>query len=190
MSKTDGPGDMNVMLEDERILELMLQALDDDLDEQGSAELQRCLAASPAVAREWHSLLFVETLLRDTPAVPAPANFAARTLARLPNPRLRRTLLLAFYVALLIGGLLPLAGLLWFAGQLGGSATALGDLLGQLATFVQVVGSAVISTLGTVLREQPYAVGGLVLPLFLLAAWYSLYQQLTMQPVALGRAGR
>jgi anti-sigma factor RsiW len=167
---------------DDHILDLMSRALEDALGAQESAELQRHLAGNPEVARQWHSLLFIESLLRTTPPVPVPANFAARTLARLPSPRLRLAWFGFFWFALMLGGLLPLAALLWLAGSAGFSPALVGGIVQEMVAVLQLIGAAVFSALTFLSREQPWLMAGLVLPLLLVAGWVMLWQELTSSP--------
>jgi anti-sigma factor RsiW len=171
-------------MNEEYIFALMMDALDDELDEHGSAELSAYLAMHPALAQEWEAMLFVDALLRQTPPAPAPANLAARTLARLPNPRHRRIFLAVFYVALLIGGMVPVAGFIWLYAQFGSINifSILGQSAGELWNLVQVFATAMYSTAVTVVTEQPLVLGWLFLLVGVVGIWMTVYQQLANQP--------
>ena len=183
-------------MDEEHIYSLMMDALDDELDEQGSAELQTYLAQNPALAQEWQGIRYIDNLLIATPPIMVPVSFAERTLARLPNPRVRRTFILAFFMLLLFLGLAPMLGLAWVALQSGGP-TMFGSFttsIGELAQLFVTLTDAVFTTIGTVLTQQPILFGWLALMVGIVAVWYSVYQQLTLQPqpaaIALAQTNR
>ncbi len=94
--------------EHDSIYILMMDALDGDLSAANKDELQTHLQQCVPCAREWNSLQAVEQLLRRAPIITPAADFAQRTIARLPNQRHRIWSLSALYISLLIGGTFPL----------------------------------------------------------------------------------
>ncbi|MCO5182352.1 MAG: hypothetical protein M9965_00130 [Anaerolineae bacterium] len=180
--------------ERERVYALMMSALDgEELAETDSAELQASLVDFPDLAREWASMQQIDTLFRSTPLVAPPPGFAARTLERLPAPSRQHIWAVSlFYVALLIGGLLPIMAGLWFF-------TAYGDVVQQTAIFQALnqtigvalqSGVAVVGAVGVVaadvVRKQPIVMGWLFLLIGIVAMWRNVYRYMTRavaQPV-------
>lgn len=168
------------MIDEERAFTLMMDALDGDLDAQARQELERYLAQQPLLQREWVALQRVHTLLVAAPPVAVPVNFAARTLARLPDPRRRRIFLSAFFVLLLLGGALPLLlAALLFAPQ---TAGAFGQSLGGLFEVARVLLGGVASSVRALLVSQPFVIGWLALMLVAVGAWISVYTQVLNTP--------
>ncbi|HEX6384541.1 MAG TPA: zf-HC2 domain-containing protein, partial [Anaerolineae bacterium] len=96
------------MMEHDEIYTMMMDALDGELSASNRIELESHLRACPPCAREWQALLAIDMLFRQTPALRPAADFAQRTLARLPNRRYRIWAIMAVYVLLLLSGMLPL----------------------------------------------------------------------------------
>lgn len=180
--------------ERERVFALMMSALDgEELAADDSAELQACLLESHDLAREWAAMQHIDTLFRSTPLVAPPPGFAARTLERLPAPSRQHIWAVSlFYIALLVGGLLPIMMGLWFF-------TAYGDVMQQTAIFQALnqtigvalqSGVAVVGALGIVaadvVREQPVVMGWLFLLVGIVAMWRNVYRYMlraVAQPV-------
>lgn len=166
---------------EERIHELMIAALDDELDDVGSAELNHHLADHPDLAAEWNGILFIDNLLSDAPPMLAPVNFAERTLAQLPNPRYRRIFLACLFGILLILGLVPVLGGIYAYGQFDGGAFV-GDFalnLAQYFSFIRVASSAILSGLSAVAVNQPWAFAWVFLMIAVIFAWQNFYGYLT-----------
>lgn len=173
------------IVDEERIFTLMMDALDDELDEQGSAELVAYLAEHPDLAQEWEAMQWVDNLLVTTPPVAAPDALVAHTLARLPAPRLRRLFLFLGFDALLLVGLLPIvAGLALVRVDLG---AVIGTSLQELWVFGRVFTTAITATLRSVLATQPQVWAYLAVMLGILVAWRIVYYQMsaTLQPIPL-----
>jgi anti-sigma factor RsiW len=178
-------------MERERVYALMMSALDgEELTAADSAELDAVLLQDTELAQEWTSMQHIDTLFRQTPLVAPPANFAQRTLERLPTPSRNHVWAVsAFYLALLIGGLIPILAGLWFL-------TAYGDVVQQTAVFQalnQTVGvslqafGAVLSAVATVaanaVNDQPFVMGWIFLLLGIVVLWSNVYRYM-LQPVA------
>ena len=116
-----------------------------------------------------------------------PPGFAARTLERLPAPSRQHIWAVSlFYVALLIGGLLPIAGRFVVF-------TAYGDVVQQTAIFqalnqtigvalqsgVAVVGAVGVVAADVVREAKPIVMGWLFLLIGIVATWRNVYRYMT-----------
>jgi ferric-dicitrate binding protein FerR (iron transport regulator) len=179
-------------MEREKIYALMMSALDgEELTATDSAEMDAYLLHDTDLAQEWESMQRVDTLFRLTPLVAPPANFAQRTLERLPAPSRNHVWAVsAFYIALLIGGLIPIVAGLWLL-------TAYGDVLQQTVVFQalnQTVGvslqalGAILGAVGTVaanaVNDQPFVMGWIFLLLGIVVMWRNVYRYM-LQPTPL-----
>lgn len=173
------------MDDNEKVYALMMAALDDELDDTGMAELETYLGADPALAQEWHDILYVDQLLVETPPVFAPINFTERTLARLPNPQYRRVFWVIFGLALALGVLIPIIALAQFSGQWtdGSLSSLFSASYVESLTALRVVGQSILSLLSTVLVEQPIGYGVIMSLLLVIAAWFNVYRYLSTQTI-------
>jgi anti-sigma factor RsiW len=175
-------------MEHEKIITLMMEALDGELKETGQTEMKAHLQTCPSCEREWQTLQAIHQLFLDTPALSPAADFAQRTLSMLPNSTYRIWLGSVVYGLLLISGFLPLLLIVWLTAQLGpalnqpafvdGLAQAGGQVLrvGQLvlAAFMQGLGN-----LGDFLGQNPAIVGLFLVMLGFIALWGGVYTILT-----------
>lgn len=175
-------------MEEERMMTLMLEALDGELTEAESAELGAYLQQDPALAQEWRAMLAVDTLFRLTPSLAPSHSLVNRTLARLPDPSANRWVVGTLFVTLLLLGLMPVIVFLWLSAQVGGSSLLelSTNSASQLVVLVQALLRAALSVLADVVRAQPAVWGWLAVMLGIILSWRTLYRQLTgeaMQPV-------
>jgi anti-sigma factor RsiW len=167
---------------------LMMDALDGELADDRQEKLEVHLRACPACNREWQALLAIDMLFRQTPAVAPAADFAQRTLARLPNSRMRVWTMSALYTLLLLGGTLPMLVGLWIYNRLGPtlSEPSLWQTLWQsLQNMFQValtVIGAVLQGAGEFVVQQPAVVGWLLVLVGLVSLWGGVFQHLVLQP--------
>jgi anti-sigma factor RsiW len=177
-------------MEHEETFTLMMAALDGGLEvgrrEALGDHLDRCESCN----REWQALLAIHQLFMTTPALSPAADFAQRTLARLPDTRYRLRMMGVIYVTLLLGGLLPPALLAWILWQLGPALNrpALVRGLLQASKHLTEFGEAVLSAfwqglsdLGQLASQQPAIVGWLLVMLGAVLLWGGVYNQLTHQ---------
>lgn len=174
---------------EEIIYTLMMEALDGELSASGWSELESHLRVRPDLAREWQAMRAIDQLFRNTPALSPAADFAQRTLARLPNQRLRLRLATIFYVLLLISGLIPvlIIGLLTvqFVPALFEPAlfSGLMQIGSQIVNLVGTVFTALVSGITELVRQQQLAViGWLMLMVGLVVLWSGVYRQLVLLP--------
>ena len=175
-------------MDHEEIFNLMMQVLDDDAGETASGELELHLQECPACAREWQALQAIHVLLAQAPALSPAADFAQRTVARLPNTRYRVWALTGAYVLLLAVGFLPVALVVWLALRLApafeqpafvrGLLQAGGQML-RLGGTVITAGIKGIADLGELVGQQPAAVGWLLVMVGVIFLWGGVYSQLT-----------
>ncbi len=174
-------------MDEERMLVLMMEALDGELSGADSAEFGAHLQGNPDLAQEWRAMLAVDTLFRLTPSLAPPANLAARTLARLPNTAHRRWLTGGLFVALFLLGLAPVVAFFWFSGQSGAGSLVevVAASAGEAVTLIQALLRVAFAAWADMLREQPIALGWLAAMLGIIATWSTLYRQLTGATVGL-----
>jgi hypothetical protein len=125
----------------------------------------------------------VDRLLQAEPSVEPPADFVARTVARLPDVRVRLWWSSVAFMLLLFSGLLPLGGIVWAYVQYGGAlvdASAAGIAWQTVRDLIQIVEVGALS-FGVALRDavtgQPFVVGWLVLLAGIVWTWRSVYRQ-------------
>lgn len=175
-------------MEHETFFTLMMDALDGELAEDGHSELESHLRACPACLREWQALLTIDTLFRQTPILRPAADFAQRTIALLPDRRLRLWTMGIMYLFLLLSGIAPLL--------IGGIAYTLlrpafsqpnvwESLVQSVAKISQVIGTvlnALFITAGEFIGQNPAALGWLLVLIGIVALWGSIFQQAVIQP--------
>ncbi|HFC11747.1 MAG TPA: hypothetical protein ENJ56_02800 [Anaerolineae bacterium] len=162
-------------MNEERAFTLMMDALEGVLEPLESAELTTYLSDNPALADEWEMLQTVDHLLRVAPPSPLPPNFAVNTLRNLPNPRIRRIFISAFYILLLLGGLLPVALFLIFRTQLDSQSMI------ESVQLLQTVGTSLLSIMGATINAQPGVLGWLTLMLSAIFVWSTVFRQYSIE---------
>ena len=180
------------MEHEERFYTMMMSALDDELPAAERDELMAHLHTCPECGREWRALLAIDMLFRQTPLLMPAVDFATRTLALLPNRRVRVRALGALYGLLLLCGLVPLALGIFLAGRY---ASVLGQpaLLEQIVSSLVGVGrvattvvSALFAGAGRFVIEQPAVIGWMIILAGLVFLWGGVFQRLLAQPAAVG----
>lgn len=163
---------------------LMMDMLDGEPLEYQVRDLETHLRACPDCSREWRALVAIDTLFRQTPALSPAADFVEKTLARLPNRRMRIWAMGAIYGAILFGGLIPLAllGLLAYRLMPVLSQPALvGSIFESLQTTYRTTGivmAALASSAGEVLVQQPMYVGYMLVVAGIIFLWGGVYRRL------------
>ncbi len=176
------------MMEHEDYYVLMMDALDGELADGRKSELEVHLRACPTCAREWQALLAIDTLFRQTPALAPAADFAQRTLARLPNRRYRVWLLGVMYALLLVGGALPMLLGYWVYSKWGtvlAEPTLWRTLWQGISQTVQVAGTilgALLNGAAGFVILHPSIVGWLLVLVGLVSLWGGMFRQLVIQP--------
>jgi anti-sigma factor RsiW len=180
------------MEHDENYYLMMMDALDGELADPARNDLEAHLRACPDCQREWNALLAIEMLFRQAPMLSPAVGFATRTVARLPDRRVRAWALGAIYATLLLGGLIPLA----FVGLLVlrylpilQDPALLGhiwDSLANVARIFSTIGSALVAGTGRFLLEQPVLIGWMIILAGLVFLWGGVFQRLLVQPVTSG----
>ena len=175
-------------MEHEDFITLMMDALDGELASDRKQELEVHLRACPECTREWQALLAIDRLFRHTPALSPAVGFAHRTIARLPNRKVRVWAISAIYGLVLLSGLVPvLLGIL--------AVNRLGPILSQpalvqsvmqsLQTTAQVGGtlvSALLNSAGEMILQQPTLIGWLTVMIGIVFLWGGVYRQLSPMP--------
>lgn len=167
---------------------LMMDALDGDLAGSDKLELEAHFHTCSDCLREWHALVAIETLLRNTPALAPAADFTQRTLARLPNRRYRVWAISTIYVLLLLCGIVPMLLGVW-------TLFRLFPVLNQPALFegisqsiqatAQVVGTvvgALFNSLGEIVAQQPATLGWLLVIVGAISLWSGVLRELLTRP--------
>ncbi len=177
-------------MEHEEIFTLMMAALDGELEVGRREELGDHLDGCASCRREWQAILAIHQLFMTTPALSPAANFAQRTLARLPDTRYRLRMMGVIYVTLLLGGFLPPSLVAWIIWQFGPALNRPALVRGlvqagkHLSEFGEAVFSACwqgLSDLGQLVGQQPAIVGLLLVMLGAVLLWGGVYNQLTYQ---------
>lgn len=173
---------------EERYYLMMMDALDGELATVEHTELEAHLRACPDCAREWRALMAIEMLFRQSPILMPMADFAERTLARLPNRRARRVALGTLYTVLLLSGIFPLllgvfliaryAPILSQPQLLGGVWSSLIGLGRSVTTVID----ALLAGAGHFMIEQPALIGGFIILAGFVFLWGGVFQRLLLQP--------
>ncbi|PIE81780.1 MAG: hypothetical protein CSA11_02600 [Chloroflexi bacterium] len=175
-------------MEHEETYAMMMDALDGELSAKQKVELDTHLRACPSCRQEWQAVLAVHNLLQQTPAMAPAADFAQRTIARLPNRRARLAATAVIYSLLLLGGILPLAMVLILVSTISpifqnpdvlGSLWAVGQ---QVFSVISAAGLALLSGLGELAVQQPAIIGWLLVILGIVSVWGGVSRQLIFQP--------
>jgi anti-sigma factor RsiW len=167
---------------------MMMDALDDELANEQQVELDAHLRACPPCRQEWQAILAVHTLLQQTPALAPAADFAQRTIARLPNRRARLAVTAVIYSLLLLGGILPLALVLVLVFTISpifqdpGILGSLWAMVQQGFSLIGTVISALLAGLGELAIQQPAIIGWFLVILGIVSVWGGVSRQLIFQP--------
>jgi len=175
-------------MEHEEILMLMMDALDDELEENGQLELNVHLEECPTCSQEWQALQAIHQLFLDTPAISPVADFTERTLGLLPIPANRLWMGSIVYGMLLISGLLPVFVILWLTSQFGpalnqpafvdGILRAGGQVVQLTNTVMDALGQGLLNA-GELAGQQPAIIGILLVMVGAILLWGGVYNQLT-----------
>ncbi len=175
-------------MEHENTYTLMMDALDGVLEDENKLLLEAHLQTCSDCLREWHALLAIETLLHQAPVLSPAAGFAQRTLARVPNRQVRIWSLSVLYLVLLFSGVLPILIGVWAYNRYS-TFFSQPDLFQSIWQPVnnafQVVGavfSALFSSIGEYLLQQPAIIGWAMIMLGVVAVWSGLFRQLLSRP--------
>lgn len=178
------------MEHEERYYTMMMSALDDELPAAERDELMAHLHTCPECGREWRALLAIDLLFRQTPLLMPAVDFATRTLALLPNRRVRVRALGAVYGLLLLCGLVPLLLGVFLAVRYApvlNEPALLGHVWSSLAgvgRLASTVVSALFAGAGRFVIEQPAVVGWLIVLAGFVFLWGGVFQRLLAQPAA------
>lgn len=178
------------MEHEERYYTMMMSALDDELPAAERDELMAHLHTCPECGREWRALLAIDLLFRQTPLLMPAVDFATRTLALLPNRRVRVRALGAVYGLLLLCGLVPLLLGVFLAVRYAPVLNEPGLLehvwssLAGVGRLASTVVSALFAGAGRFVIEQPAVVGWLIVLAGFVFLWGGVFQRLLAQPAA------
>ncbi len=175
-------------MEHEETYVMMMDALDGELAAEQQVELDTHLRACPPCRQEWQAVLAVHMLLQQTPALAPAADFAQRTIARLPNRRARLAATAVIYSLLLMGGILPLVlvGLLVVTispiFQDPGIVGSLWAMAQQGLSLIGTVISALLAGFGELAIQQPAIIGWFLVIIGIVSVWGGVSRQLIFQP--------
>jgi anti-sigma factor RsiW len=173
-------------MDHDEVFALMMDMLDGEASENQAHYLETHLRACPECSREWRALVAIDTLFRQTPALSPAAGFVARTLALLPNRRMRIWAMGTIYGAILLGGLIPLLllGLLaWRLMPILSQPTLVESILESLQITYRTAGTvlaALANGAGEVLVQQPTYVGYLLVVAGIIFLWGGVYRRLVV----------
>jgi anti-sigma factor RsiW len=177
-------------MEHEEIAPLMMEVLDGELAEDRQRDLEAHLSSCESCAREWQAIQAVHQLFLQAPILSPAADFTQRTLARLPNRRLRIYVTGSIYGLLFVSGIVPLLVFVWLASQFAPALNQPAFVRGLLQAGGQVaqLGQAVLgacwqglSTVGELIGQQPAILGWLFLMIGVVFLCGGVYSQLTRQ---------
>lgn len=166
------------MPEELEAYQLMMDALDGEISANGRKRLQHYIDSDPGIAEEWAALSEIDDLFRSTPALQPAADFAQRTIARLPNTALRRRVIRIIYATLFLSGILPVVLLLWGFSRLSSNNSDI------IYTIFNAIGNGVqtlMAGLGTRLVQEPLALFTIFLMVASLFIWRTVYLRLKNQ---------
>ena len=175
-------------MEHEEFITLMMDTLDGELLSNRKPDLEAHLRACPECSREWQALLAIDRLFKHTPALSPAVGFAQRTIARLPNQRVRVWAISAIYGLVLLSGLIPiLLGILAISrlGPVLSQPALVQSVMHSLQTTMQVGGTiltALLNSAGEVILQQPSLIGWLLVMVGIVFLWGGVYRQLSIVP--------
>jgi len=169
-------------MEHDNVYALMMDALDGELADYSRNELESHLRACPACMQEWDALQVVHNLFVQTPALSPAADFAKRTLARLPNQKQHVWTIAAIYISLLLTGTLPMLLGVWVVNTLAPvlkQPALVRGVTQSLEKVLQVAGtvlSAIFSGVGEFIVQQPAVIGWLLVMVGVVSLWGGVFQ--------------
>jgi anti-sigma factor RsiW len=175
-------------MEHEDFYLLMMEALDGELLADEQRLLEAHLSVCSSCRREWQAVTAVDALFRRSPILSPAAGFTQRTLARLPNQRVRLWAMGAVYITLLMSGLLPLLLVLAAAFVLVPllREPVIVDSALQLLLkgwlLIAALGGALLNGASQLLVEQPGVWGWLLVMAGIVLLWSGVYRQLVNSP--------
>jgi anti-sigma factor RsiW len=175
-------------MEHEEYISLMMDALDGELASDRKRDLEVHLRACPECDHEWQALLAIDRLFRHTPALSPAAGFAQRTIARLPNRRVRVWAISAIYGLVLLSGLIPILLTILAITRLGpvlSQPALVQSIMQSVRTTVQVgttIFLALLNAAGEMILQQPTLIGWLMVMIGIVFLWGGVYRQLSAAP--------
>ena len=175
-------------MEHENYVTLMMDALDGELASNRKQDLEAHLRACPECTREWQALVAIDRLFRHTPALSPAVGFAQRTIARLPNRRVRVWAISAIYGLVLLSGLIPVLLTILAVTRLGpvlSQPALVQSVIQSIQTTMQVGGtiiSALLNGAGEMILQQPTLIGWLMVMIGIVFLWGGVYRQLSTVP--------
>lgn len=175
-------------MEHEDFYSLMMEALDGELYADDQELLDAHLHTCSACMREWDALVSMDALFRRTPILVPLAGFTERTLARLPNRRVRLWAMGTIYMTLLLSGLLPVLLVLVTAVLLmpvlrePAIVESIGQILGKGVQLAGAMVGALLNASSQLIIEQPSVLGWLLVMVGVVFLWSGVYRQLLSQP--------
>jgi anti-sigma factor RsiW len=174
-------------MEHEEIVTLMMDALDGEIKDNDRQELDGHLNDCASCQREWLAIQAIHQLFLDTPIMSPAANFAEKTLQKIPVSPYRIWMVSLVYGLLLISGLLPLVSVIWISAEFGPALNqpAFLRLIGQAGSqvfgMVQVIAAGVwqgVGNMGELLGQQPNILGWLLVMVGLVFLWGGVYSRM------------
>jgi hypothetical protein len=175
-------------MEHDDYLAFMMDALDGELTDSNQLELESHLRACPTCTREWYTLQAIDTLFRQAPILSPAADFTQRTLARLPNRRVRLWAMSLVYGLLLLSGILPMVLIVVALVRLVPVAmepavvSSIFSLMNKGFQVIGAVGGALARGLGQLVTEQPAVLGLLFVMAGIVFLWNGVYRQMVAMP--------
>ncbi len=175
-------------MEHEEIYNLMMEALDGDIEDSGRSNLDSHLHHCESCQREWQAVQAIHQLFLDSPILSPASDFAERTLQQIQESPYRIWLVSGVYGLLLLSGLVPLIALIWLSAEFGPALNqpAFGRILLQAGNQVWGLGQVVVGaawqalgTSGELLGQQPNILGWLLVMAGIVFIWGGVFSQMT-----------
>lgn len=175
-------------MEHDEFYGLMMDALDGEIVVEDQQLLAVHLQMCPSCQQEWQAMVAIDSLFCRAPLLDPAPDFSQRTLARLPNQRVRLLAVGTIYLTLLVSGILPLLLLggaaYLLAPMLGDPAVidAILQLLGKSGQILGAVGQGLLNGFSQLLIEQPSLMGWVLVMIGIVFLWGGVYRQLLTVP--------
>jgi hypothetical protein len=180
---------MEMLMEHEEYGLLMMEALDGLISGEEQSRLDRHLHNCVDCRQQWQAMMAIDLLFRQSPILRPAADFAQRTIARLPSRSARIWTVAMIYITLMISGIVPILLGIWGVNSLLPvlrEPALINGFLSALAKGMQIataVLNALFAGLGELVVQQPAILGWLLVTAGTAVVWSGVYRQLTAQPV-------
>jgi len=167
---------------------LMMEAMDGFISGADQRRLDEHLHRCADCRQQWQAMMAIDLLFRQSPVLRPAADFAQRTIARLPSRRARLWTVTMIYLALLVSGIVPILFGIWAVNSLlpllqePALINGFLDVLGRGIDVSTAVLNALFNGLGELIVQQPAILGWILVSAGMTIVGSGVYRQLTAQP--------